>query len=184
MPELILASASPRRRELLSQIAPTFSVVPSAFEEAGKGRAEETALAFAKGKAEDVFQKYPSALVLGADTVVCLGGSVLGKPKDKADAASMLKLLSGREHSVFTGVYLVKEGAVRQAVVETRVTFEALSEEFITRYIESGSPMDKAGAYGIQDGGLVRSYAGSYSNVVGLPLETVRRFLEELGYYD
>lgn len=163
------------------RLAPTFSVVPSAFEECGGCGAKDTALAFAKGKAEEVFSRNRDALVLGADTVVALDHKILGKPKDEAEAFSMLKALSGREHSVFTGVCLIKEGACREAVVETKVQFEELSEDFILRYIASGSPMDKAGAYGIQDGGIVRSYKGSYTNVVGLPLETVKAFLEELG---
>lgn len=179
--DLILASASPRRRELLHEIAPTFSVVPSAFEERGALGAEDTALAFARGKAEDVFAQYPDALVLGADTVVALEGKVFGKPHTREEAYAMLRALSGKTHSVFTGVCLVKAGARREGVVETKVTFLELSDAFLDAYIESGSPFDKAGGYGIQDGGLVQTIEGSYTNVVGLPLETVKRFLEELG---
>lgn len=179
--KLVLASASPRRRQLLSEIAPTFSVVPSAFEECGGSDAKETALAFARGKAEDVFSSHPDCLVLGADTVVSLDGNILGKPKTKEQARAMLASLSGREHSVYTGVCLLKAGARRECVVETKVTFYPLREDFIEAYIQSGSPFDKAGGYGIQDGGLVKSYEGSYTNVVGLPLEKVKELLGELG---
>ena len=179
--ELILASASPRRQELLLKIAPKFSVVPSAFEERGAYGAQDTALAFARGKAEEVFWRYPEALVLGADTVVVLGERVFGKPSSKQEAYGMLRALSGKTHSVFTGVCLVKAGARREAVAETKVTFHDLSDALIEEYIASGSPFDKAGGYGIQDGGLVRRIEGSYTNVVGLPLETVKAFLEELG---
>lgn len=178
---LILASASPRRRELLSQIVPSFSVEPSAFEERGALGARETALAFARGKAQDVFSRHRDCLVLGADTVVSLDNTVMGKPKDENDAFRMLKALCGRTHSVFTGVCLIKEGALRECVAETKVTFYPRGDEFIRAYIASGSPFDKAGGYGIQDGGFVKSYEGSYTNVVGLPLEAVQRFLEELG---
>lgn len=187
MRQLILASASPRRRELLQGLAPEFLVVPSRFEEKTGGRtARETAGFFAQKKAEEVFGRYPDALVLGADTVVALGNEILGKPKDEADAARMLRLLSGKSHSVFTGICLVgkdennRDVAVRD-VVETRVTFSVLTEEFIARYVASGSPMDKAGAYGIQDGGLVERYEGSYTNVVGLPTERLAELFEELG---
>lgn len=155
--------------------------MPSAFEERGVLGAEETALAFAKGKAREVFARYPDCIVIGADTVVALDGKVLGKPKDNADAFFMLKSLCGRTHSVFTGVCVIKKGVVRECVVETKVTFYERDDRFINDYIASGSPFDKAGGYGIQDGGFVRSYEGSYTNVVGLPLEVVKRFLEEPG---
>lgn len=179
--QIILASASPRRRELLETIAPKFAIVPSAFEERGACGAEDTALAFARGKAEEVFSKHPDALVLGADTVVALDGEVLGKPRDEAEAYKMLRALSGRSHDVYTGVCLIKKGARREGVAKTKVTFFPLTDELIVQYIASGSPFDKAGAYGIQDGGLVKSYEGSYTNVVGLPVETVKTFLRELG---
>lgn len=179
--DLILASASPRRRELLLEIAPTFSVVPSAFEERGELGAEDTALAFARGKAEEVLSRYPDSLVLGADTVVSLDNKVFGKPRTREEAYAMLRALSGKTHSVYTGVCLVKAGARRESVVETKVTFFELSDEFINGYIDGGSSFDKAGGYGIQDGGLVRQIDGSYTNVVGLPLETVQIFLGQLG---
>ena len=184
MQKLILASASPRRRELLAQIT-KFQVEPSLFEECAGGlSAQDTVLAFARGKAQEVFSRFPDSLVLGADTVVAIGGTILGKPRSQEEAIHMLSCLSGREHSVFTGVCLVGRGVFLDRLVETKVKFNVLSKEFILKYVESGSPMDKAGGYGIQDGGLVASYEGSYTNVVGLPMETVRAMLEEGNYVE
>jgi len=179
--ELLLASASPRRKQLLSGIAP-FRVVPSSYEEHGAGTPEETALRNARGKAFDVFSENPGCLVLGADTVVSLDGEIFGKPKDEADAKRILLRLSGKTHSVFTGVCLVKAGCTLEEVVETRVTFRTLSEEEIESYIASGLPFGKAGAYGIQDGDFVKSYEGSYTNVVGLPTELVSKMLKKAAY--
>lgn len=184
--KLILASASPRRRELLGEIA-EFSVEPSAFEEkAGGGlTARETAEYFAEGKAKEVFSRFPDCFVLGADTVVAYGGRILGKPKDKEEAKQTLRLLSGKVHSVYTGVCLVGKGFCKTVSAETRVTFYELSEELIEEYAGSGLPLDKAGSYGIQDGyPLVKKYEGSYTNVVGLPKEEVCALIEEAGRTD
>lgn len=178
MVRLILASASPRRKELLSQVVTCFDTVPSAYKEHGERSARETARLCARGKAEDVFLKFPDCYVLGADTVVSLGDRILGKPKDAADARTMLRMLSGKTHSVYTGVCLRGKDFCKENVIETKVTFFDLDEAFIRDYVAGGSPMDKAGAYGIQDGGLVRSYEGSYTNVVGLPVEEVRALLD------
>ncbi len=180
---LILASNSPRRREILSQLGLEFEVEPSRFEEKGEGlTARETVLAFARGKAEDVFSRHPNDVVLGADTVVCLGGNILGKPEDEADAARMLRLLSGRMHEVFTGVCVLSSGFCGEEVVATKVFFHPLEEDLIAAYVKSGLPLDKAGAYGIQDGfPLVEHIEGSYTNVVGLPEETVRALLSRIG---
>lgn len=177
---LILASASPRRRELLGEIRKDFRVEPSAFEErAGGLSVRDTAKYFARGKAEEVFSRFPQATVLGADTVVSLGGEILGKPRDEEDAKRMLRALSGKIHSVFTGVCVCKKGFSAALVVETEVEFYPLSEALISRYAESGLPLDKAGAYGIQDGfPLVKEFHGSYTNVVGLPVEEVRALLQ------
>lgn len=179
--QLILASNSPRRRELLAQEGVPFTVAPSYFEEVGEGlSAQETVLRFAEGKAREVFSRRPQAFVLGADTVVCLDGEILGKPKNEESARAMLRSLSGRTHSVFTGVCLVGEGVFFSDVVETKVVFNRLSEELIEEYVKSGSPLDKAGAYGIQDGyPLVERFEGSYTNVVGFPMELVRAFLRK-----
>lgn len=141
---------------------------------------EKTALLFARGKAEEVFQRYPKSAVLGADTVVALDGEVLGKPRSIEHAKQMLKRLSGREHFVFTGVCLLCGKKRLWGVSETKVKFFSLSEDLIENYAQSGLPLDKAGAYGIQDGyPLVESYSGSYTNVVGFPMELVKEYLKE-----
>ena len=151
-----------------------FLVKPSGFEEVHGLSAQTAALVNARGKAEEVFSRFPSDVVLGADTVVSLGGEVFGKPQDDADAARMLRLLSGRTHTVYTGVCLLAEGVREERVVATDVTFFPLSEELIAAYVASGLPRGKAGAYGIQDGyPLVEKIMGSYTNVVGLPTEEV-----------
>ena len=186
--EWILASASPRRKELLKELIDTFEIIPANGEEAfcaltGARLVEK----LAAQKAVEVASR-PEAkgkAVLGADTVVCLDGEVLGKPKDEADARRMLAALSGREHEVFTGVCIsYPDKGERKTLVAsdcTRVQFETLSPAQIKAYIKTGSPMDKAGAYGIQDGGLVRSIDGSLSNVIGLPIELCKRLMDGAG---
>ena len=184
--KLILASASPRRRELLGEIT-QFSVEPSFFEEKADTAlsARQTAEYFAEGKAQEVFSRFPECYVLGADTVVAFEEKILGKPKDKEDAKKTLRFLSGKMHSVYTGVCLVGKGFCKTVSAETRVTFHELSEELIEKYVESGLPLDKAGSYGIQDGyPLVKKYEGSYTNVVGLPKEEVCALIEEAGKTD
>ena len=180
---LILASNSPRRKELLKKEGLSFEVIPSDFEETETGLSpKETVLKFSIGKARDVFEKYADCAVLGADTVVSLAGKILGKPKDEADAVKMLSALSGRTHSVFTGVCLLFGKEMLSGVVETEVTFNELSQELIEEYVKVKRPLDKAGAYGIQDGyPLVKEINGSYTNVVGLPMEKVREYLREAG---
>ena len=182
--QLILASNSPRRRELLALEKIPFTVVPSQYEEIDGGlSAQETVMRFAEGKAEEVFSRYPGAVVIGADTVVSLDGEILGKPKSPENAVNMLKRLSGRTHSVFSGVCLLKEGLRLKGISETKVTFNELSDGFIERYVASALPLDKAGAYGIQDAQdgypIVKSYDGSYTNVVGFPMELVREFIRK-----
>lgn len=180
---LILASNSPRRRELLAQVEQNFTVIPSFFREEGEElSARDTVLAFAAGKAREVFSRYPAAYVLGADTVVSLDGEIFGKPASAEHAAAMLRALSGRTHEVYTGVCLVGRGFERLTAVCTRVEFYPLDEELIARYVQSGLPFGKAGAYGIQDGyPLVKQYEGSYTNVVGLPVEEVRAMWKACG---
>jgi septum formation protein len=178
---LILASQSPRRKELLKEILPDFDIIPARGEEKGEGSPEELVKSLARHKAEEV-SRLPSAkgkAVLGADTIVVSpDGEVLGKPKDEQDAFKMLSALSGKKHRVLTGVCLILPNGETQTRAETTdVFFQTLSEEEIKKYIASGSPMDKAGAYGIQDGGLVRRIEGSYTNVVGLPVELCREML-------
>ncbi len=180
---LILASSSPRRRELLAQICKEFSVEPSLFGEGARGlSAHETAALFAREKAMEVHARFPEAAVLGADTVVSLHGEVLGKPSSEEDARRMLRLLSGKTHSVFTGVCLCAGQERYETLVETKVIFYPLSEELIESYVKSGLPFGKAGAYGIQDGyALAERYEGSYTNVVGLPVEETRELLSRIG---
>lgn len=180
---LVLASASPRRKELLARLVPQFEVEPSRFEEVGAGlSACETARAFAVGKAREVAARRPQDAVLGSDTVVSLDGKILGKPKDEGDARRMLRLLSGRTHTVYTGVCLIAGGKEFVDVVHADVTFEALTDEVVAVYVATGKPLDKAGAYGIQDGfPLVRSYRGSFSCIMGLPLERLSGMLREAG---
>lgn len=177
--KIILASASPRRKELLTLAGYAYDVVVSQCEEIlPDGITPEKAVEeLARQKAEDVFARNTDALVIAADTVVALGNTILGKPKNEEDAFNMLTSLSGRCHTVYTGVCLMKDGRTDIFHVATEVEFYALTEDEIRRYIASGEPMDKAGAYGIQGKGfvLVKGIHGDYFNVVGLPLaETVR----------
>ncbi|MDY4376894.1 Maf family protein [Pectobacterium brasiliense] len=175
MTQLYLASASPRRRELLTQLDIPFSVLNVAVEE--QRLPEEAADAYvrrlAHEKAAAGVVAAPSDLpVLGADTIVVLNGQVLEKPQDEAHAAEMLSQLSGKPHQVMTAVALADKDDVLSCLVVTDVVFRSLSQQDIERYIASGEPMDKAGAYGIQGKGgcFVRSLNGSYYAVVGLPL--------------
>ncbi|MDD6994766.1 MAG: Maf family protein [Candidatus Borkfalkiaceae bacterium] len=184
--EFVLASASPRRRELLKKIVGDFEIDAAKSEEKADDSfpPRQTVEFLAKQKAEEIAAKKEHAgkTVLGADTVVTIDGKILGKPKDKRQAKEMLRLLSGREHVVVTGVCLIfPNGEKDTAYDETRVKFSALSEEFIENYVAGGSPMDKAGAYGIQDGIPVEYIRGSYDNVVGLPTELLCRMLSRRG---
>ena len=181
---LILASNSPRRKEILEKFGFTFTVIKSDYEE--KENISDPQLlvkTFAFNKAKSVFdslEEKDEAVVLGADTVVVFDGKILGKPKDKKDAENMLKSLSGKTHSVFTGYAVIEKEKTFSGVCETKVTFNDLSDSFIRDYVATGSPMDKAGAYGIQDGSLVKDYVGSYYNVIGLPIEDISPILKEL----
>ncbi len=187
---IILASASPRRRDLLSLTGFDFTVIPADCEEVvGSGSAGETVESLARQKAEWVAEKekknYSSdTLVIGADTVVSASGVILGKPKDENEAFSMLRSLSGREHEVYTGVSLISmDGQVNECFsVCTKVKFYELSDSEINEYIATKEPLDKAGAYGIQGRGglLVESISGDYNNVVGLPLAAVVRRLRAI----
>jgi septum formation protein len=199
-PTLILASASPRRRELLAQAGYGFEVQASSVPESR--RPEEDAIRFAtrlaREKAEEVFARRLASIksteasaqvaeplvVLGADTVVVCDGEVLGKPGDAADASRMLRLLSGRTHQVVTGVAVVwgssSPAAVEIAAELTQVTMQTLLPEEVSRYVASGEPMDKAGAYAIQGyaGRWIPRISGCYFNVIGLPLALVASMLE------
>ena len=174
--QLILASGSPRRRELLNHFGIPFAVVPSQKEEDASGAGLTRVAALARMKCGDIFDRYPGYPVLAADTLVCLDDLILGKPADEADAARMLRLLAGRWHSVYTGVCLMLPGgAAHERVETTRVKFRRMSEGEIARYVRTGEPLDKAGAYAVQEiGGIfVERIEGSPSNVIGLPLTAV-----------
>ncbi len=183
--ETILASNSPRRRELLTLAGIEYTVVPSECEEilpeniAPADAVEE----LARQKAEDVFCRYPDKMIIAADTVVALGNTILGKPKDEKDAFSMLSSLSGNTHTVYTGVCIKTKEKTDIFHCATDVEFYELTKEQITEYIATKEPCDKAGAYGIQGKGslLVKRINGDYFNVVGLPLaETVRHINQNL----
>lgn len=190
---IILASASPRRKELLSQIGLYPQIIPSAIEEKITDTAlEKVVMSLAMQKAEDVARKVISqgrqegAAVIGADTVVAINGTILGKPKDKNDAARMIKMLQGQTHQVYTGVSIFAwdNGMEKTASFfeETHVTVYPMDEREIDRYVSSGEPDDKAGAYGIQ--GLfaahIKKIDGDYNNVVGLPTGRVYQELKSL----
>lgn len=188
-PKLILASGSPRRRDILRELGVPYEVVPSDVDEdAPELRAmppAEQARTLARRKAEAVAgQVDPGRLVLGADTVVAVDQDVLGKPRDAAEAAAMLRRLSDRWHVVITAVALVRrQPALRwEAEERTEVRFRALADGEIAAYVATGEPMDKAGAYGIQGlgGSLVAEVRGSYNNVVGLPDQLGGEALAEL----
>lgn len=181
---LVLASRSPRRLHLLRGLGLEPAVAPSEVPEHQDPLLSPEALVqkLALDKAKDVSGRYRECLVLGADTLVVLNGRVLGKPADQVEARSMLSRLSGETHRVYTGIALVHAASDRrhQDVACTEVTFGRLEDHEIARYVQGGSPMDKAGAYGIQDdsGALfVESIRGDYYNVVGLPLRTLYRLV-------
>ena len=183
---VILASQSPRRRELLRRICAEFEVIPSAIQEVlEEGPMPATVAALALRKASAVAGRVGAGVVVAADTVVVIDDMVLGKPAGADEARAMLLRLLGRQHEVLTGVGLVDAGsgrAVATAVV-SRVLMAAYPGATIEEYVASGSPLDKAGAYAIQDlqGALVDEVVGSYTNVVGLPVEATRRLLAGFG---
>ena len=184
MPPLILASASPRRAELLRQLGHEFKVIASDVQEVHHGEltAQEIAQINAYRKARAVAKKYPDALVLGADTIVCVGAKLFGKPKSLEDAYEMLEQLQGRPHEVVTAICLLHLRTHRQKVFSesTNVTFRPLDAVRIRRYLSKVNPLDKAGAYAIQEEGdlIIEGISGSYTNVVGLPLERLRTELQ------
>lgn len=178
----ILASASPRRKELFSLIVPEFEIISAKSEEKYNMSLfpEQVACSVAESKCEEVFSQNPDAVVVGCDTIVVFGGEILGKPKDSEDAVSTLKKLSGKTHYVITAVCVKNKYKKLIEFDRTEVKFNVLTDEFIKTYVDGGSPLDKAGSYGIQDGGLVKEYFGSYTNVVGMPVTLVKKMLEEV----
>lgn len=187
--EIILASASPRREELLSRIVKKFKIMKSDFDEESveiEGNLSSYAIEISKGKAQGVAKiSNGDFLIIGCDTIVCLKDRVLGKPKDEIEAVSMLKALSGNVHKVITGITIINTVSNKFVTdyVCTEVKFSVLDDKSIEKYVKSGEPMDKAGAYGIQGyGGIfVEEIHGCYYNVVGLPLNRLVFLLREMG---
>ncbi len=181
MRQIVLASGSPRRHELLKYVAESFEIRPSDIEEVAEGSPSEQVVKLALDKASDIAAKRPDAVVIGADTLVAIGEHIFGKPKDKADAADMLRKLSGSTHSVYTGLAVVCDGEIDTSCVETKVTFNEMTDEEIDEYIETAEPMDKAGAYGIQGygGKFIDRIDGCYFNVMGLPQSVMYDMLKK-----
>ncbi len=185
MPPFILASQSPRRKQLLEQIHYSFSIETSTAKEIIKKGLPPADIVeqLARQKAENVWERHKDAVVLGADTIVAYGHTILGKPSNEDEAKAMLRLLSGQVHEVYTGVALFTTEGIVTFHDKTTVEFYRLTEEEIAMYIKSGEPFDKAGAYGIQGFGafLVKRIDGDYFTVVGLPLAKTMRALIHAG---
>jgi septum formation protein len=184
-PRVVLASQSPRRRELLRLIGIAHDVVPAHLDESLLPGEEPVAHAerLARAKAAAVAARHPHAAVIGADTVVVLDGYILGKPADRAEAARTLRRLSGRTHTVHTAVAVARDGQVESGVESVEVTFRPLSDAQIAAYVATGEPMDKAGAYGIQGYGavIVERVHGDFFAVMGLALGRLVGLLERMG---
>ncbi len=179
--QLILASASPRRRELLDRLGYPFEIIPTQGEEVGESTLpNQLVCELASHKAKEVFTAHPDAVVVGCDTVVDLDGRVLGKPHDRRDAIDMLSALSGRVHYVHTGVCVLSPIGEWLFCDSTRVHFRTLSEKDIVDYVDDGGAYGKAGAYGIQDSNFVDGYDGDYDNVVGLPVYRLKEILQTI----
>ena len=182
--KLILASKSPRRKDILNKAGFSFEILDANFPEVDVAlHPIETAVNNALGKARSAFKAVYSndSVVLGADTVVYFNDTLLGKPTDENHARLMLKTLSGIVHSVVTGYAIVYKDKEITGYSQSKVTFNKLSKALIESYVQSGSPMDKAGAYGIQDDfPIVKSYDGSLSNIIGLPIEEIKPILNKI----
>lgn len=185
MPPLLLASASPRRRQFLLELGFEFRLVPTHLpEDVRQGEAaEEYVVRIARAKAQAAPGDVPAAVVLAADTAVVVDGEVLGKPVDEADFRRMMQLLGGRTHEVMSAVAVRKAGETRHRLVRSRVTFRSLGDAEMSWYWATGEPQDKAGGYALQGrgGAFVTSMEGSHSNVIGLPLVETLELLEAAG---
>jgi septum formation protein len=187
---LILASQSPRRADILKQVGLQFTTHASEIDEAQfdpLGTPMDMVMNLAFHKAQKVSQSFSEGIIIGADTIVVIEGEILGKPSSSVEAVKMLSCLSGKEHSVFTGVALLEVPSGRQAIsfVETKVQFRSLELAEIANYVATGETLDKAGAYGIQGKGaiLVEKINGCYFNVVGLPVAKLVTMLKEFGVW-
>ena len=184
--KLVLASRSPRRVELLKEIHQQFEVTPSSIEEVLDigFRPEENARNIARAKAESIAPNFPDCWVIGADTLVSMDDEIFQKPEDEKDAERILKRLSGREHMVVTGICVVGPKKTLDKTVISKVKIKPLREKEIKDYIATGEPMDKAGAYAIQGKGsfMIRSFSGSKTNIIGLPLDELQTLLKKTFY--
>ncbi|MFZ5496949.1 MAG: Maf family protein [Verrucomicrobiota bacterium] len=186
-PRLILASASPRRRELLAQLGHEFAIVPAEVteHEAHDADPREMVRHNAALKADWVAVRHPEATVIGADTTVFINSTVLNKPRDAAEARAMLRMLSGRTHTVFTGLAVrrLADGLKLDRGVASEVTFKTLDEAAIGLYLSRVHTLDKAGGYAIQEHGdlIVAGYTGSFTNIVGLPMDEMKQLLTQAG---
>lgn len=180
--KIILASNSPRRKELLSAHNIEFEVIPSDIEEIINVDASpvENVMNLATQKALNVYEKCQTVSILAADTIVVYDNEILGKPIDEGDAFRMLRLLSGKTHEVITGVALIRDGKIKNQYEISKVTFKNITDEEIWEYINTKEPMDKAGSYAIQGIGakFVESYQGDFDNIVGLPMKCVLKMLK------
>ena len=183
---VILASASPRRKMLMKELVPSFTIIVPEIDESLSFKnhqdVKDIVKDIASRKCQKVSKDHPNDLVIAADTVVVIDNDIIGKPKDKDDAYRMLRKLSGKTHYVYTAYVISKEDKVITNVVETEVIFNNLSDDLINNYIASGSPLDKAGAYGYQDNAdfaLVKKINGSVTNVIGFPVDEIKEDLKK-----
>ena len=181
---IVLASKSPRRQQLMHRICDAFIIDVSNIDESTSLNMKplDAVKDIAKRKGLDIVKKHPGDIVISADTIVLIDGIVLGKPKDKIDASKMLNMLSDRTHQVITAFCILKDNKFLEDYVISEVTFNKLSQELIDSYIESGSPMDKAGAYGAQDNAdflIVKNIVGSRDNVIGFPVDEIKLALKK-----
>jgi len=187
-PKIILASGSPRRRQLFSSLGVEFaSISPEADETFDASlKPDEIAKQISQQKANEIYAKYPDSAVIAADTIVVTKSEILGKPKDEKDAVEMLKNLSGAWHEVITGVCILFKDKKALFSEKTRVHFKELDDDFISWYVQTKEPMDKAGAYGIQGFGamLVDRIEGDFYNVMGFPISSIMDRLKRLDIYD
>ncbi len=182
---VILASGSPRRRELMKQITDEYQIITSDVDEhvSPDSSPLEAVLEIAKRKGEKVFHDHPNDIIISADTIVVIDNKIIGKPKDSEDAKRILHLLSNREHEVITAYCIFKKEMFIENYVSSKVLFYPLSDQMIDEYVATGSPLDKAGAYGVQDSEtypIIKRVIGSITNVIGFPVEEVKRDLMEV----
>lgn len=184
--KLVLASGSPRRRELLSKMGYCFEICTPDVDEHVTGHASDIVRTLAIRKAHAAAQRYTDAVIIASDTLVSLHGEPLGKPEDEDDARRMLRALSGTQHDIYTGLCVLDVASGREEVTVERggVQFKTLSDSQIDAYIATGEPMDKAGAYAIQGkgGAFVESYVGSFESIMGLPVEQLAEMLKHFGF--